>query len=115
MFQMRAAHREAFAHAAISDFIDRAIAYLKQEVPERMKALPPADQEAFVRRAMNNKWGLTSERAMLYLAQLRLMLGEDFAARPNWQWAVDVLTDSTRDPSERAEWVVTMVAQSRPN
>ena len=114
MFKLRDVHRQAFQRLAIQEFIRRALAYLRQELPEKMNGLSDSEQEQLIRRAMNNSYGLTGERAIVSLAQLRLLLGENFAEQPEWQWAVEALRDSTRDPNERAEWVVTVACALRP-
>ncbi len=103
LFQMRDAHLQAFDRAAFAQFVNKASAYLRAELPEETKHLTADGMHRLVSDAVEKaqKYDLESEHAVCRFAHIRLLLGDEFAADPANQIICDLLTG---EPDEDGEF-----------
>ena len=104
MIQMRAEQQAAFSAEAQHGFEARAATFLREEFPEKWGAAPPGAPEAFVRDTQRRAagYGLTSEQAVVCVACVRTLLGDDWAGQGH-EWVPKLLGDAEYEPDFRAK------------
>ncbi len=87
--------------------LDRLAARLRAEAPEQTAGY---SDEALLERietavARCLDYDLATEDQILHFVRATLLLGEDFDAAPDGQWAAEILEDQEMSPDERAAMV----------
>jgi hypothetical protein len=118
MFKMRAEHREAFRRAALEDFEERAIANLRNRLPEQASGVSTDAFRARVRKGLTRAaaYDLTTEFEVVTFIEAELLLGDRFDTDPRNLPVHLILKNKTLKPSRKAEWLLTFaesMARSR--
>lgn len=102
----------AFRAAAVEDFQARAVAHLKEHYPDRFGPAPDAEVRRFVlgAEAKARDHGLTTEQAVVCVAHLRCLVGDDWDGS-KWGWIPNLLGNRDHDPNDRAKLAVRLAQE----
>ena len=105
MMKLRQAHVDALSQVSRESFTQRADSYLCDAFPNPFGTRKPELRRQFIHQSivLAAEYGLTSEQAVICFAHIRLLLGDDFAAQPRWDWVPRMLRDEEYEQSFRAK------------
>jgi len=105
MWDIRTEQYAVFERVAEAEFEDRAIAQLRESLPDRVGGMADDFLRGRVRSAMlrAGEYELDTEIEVLYFLNVSFLLGDaQFDTNPEFLWARDILLGGG-DPAERAE------------
>ena len=100
MLKLRREQAQVFETQALQDFIRRAIAHLRAELPERVSGRNDADLAGHIRDivARAKPFAFTTEIQIMCLLDAEILLGPRFYETDQHAWAAAILEAGGADP-----------------
>jgi hypothetical protein len=107
MLTIRSRQRAALREGRRRRFEDRAVAFVREQWPERWTHLGEVAVRALVEIAEQRAaaYGLDTERDAIRYLNHMLALGRDFDTDPRYPWAGEILQNRGIAPSLRMDWL----------
>jgi hypothetical protein len=104
MFQLREDHASAFKDASLANFEDRGVRHLRKVLPDATAPYSDDQLRRRIRECIDRaaKYGLTTERQIMYFADSTFIADEHFDTAPDGMRARDVLLDRELAGDEKA-------------
>lgn len=100
---IRNAQKAVFEERQFDDFVERAVAGIRRDLPEESARLGDGALRGLVRAAARDgeAYGLTGQADVAGLAMLMVLDGEDFAAQPGNAWMRSILESGVIAPGAK--------------